>query len=86
MDFEFDQNKSAANLAKHGIDFKTAQKLWEKRITEVPVVASGEWRLLVIGRIGEQYWTAVVTQRENRMRIISVRRSREKEKKIYEQA
>ena len=28
MAFEFDPDKSAANLAKHGIDFEAAQALW----------------------------------------------------------
>ena len=28
MEFEFDEAKSAVNLAKHGIDFMTAQELW----------------------------------------------------------
>ncbi len=27
--FEFDEEKSRANLAKHGIDFHDAQGLWE---------------------------------------------------------
>ena len=27
--FEFDPNKSASNLEKHGIDFITAQQLWQ---------------------------------------------------------
>lgn len=28
MEFEFDERKSAANKAKHGIDFVEAQALW----------------------------------------------------------
>lgn len=27
-DFEFDDNKSASNLSKHGINFMSAQALW----------------------------------------------------------
>lgn len=27
--FEFDDNKSASNLSKHGIDFIQAQALWD---------------------------------------------------------
>jgi len=29
MSFEFDPRKSAANLAKHGIDVAEARRLWE---------------------------------------------------------
>jgi uncharacterized DUF497 family protein len=28
MNFEFEPGKSAVNLAKHGIDFVTAQAIW----------------------------------------------------------
>ena len=37
MEFEFDEQKSNANLAKHGIDFVEAQALWldENRV-EIP--------------------------------------------------
>ncbi len=36
-------------------------------------------------RIGEVHWSAVVTYRDLRVRIISVRRSRSEEAKIYEE-
>lgn len=83
--FEFDPRKSAANEQKHGIDFVEAQKLWEDedRI-EIPARTDDEPRLLVIGRIGERHWSAVFTYRDDRIRIISVRRSRHEEVSIYE--
>ena len=85
MQFEFDPGKSATNRAKHGIDFLQAQELWEDpdRI-EVPARTLGEPRWLVVAR-GEIHWSAVVTYRDLRVRIISVRRSRSEEVKIYEQ-
>jgi uncharacterized DUF497 family protein len=39
---------------------------------------------MLIGKIGKRHWTAVVTRREENIRLISVRRSREKEARIYE--
>ncbi|MDA8038697.1 MAG: BrnT family toxin [Actinomycetota bacterium] len=86
MEFEFDAEKSMANWAKHEIDFVQAQDLWEDpdRV-EVPARTAGEARWLVIGRIGKVHWSAVVTYRDRRVRIISVRRSRSEEVKIYEQ-
>ena len=39
---------------------------------------------MVIGVIGGQFWSAVVTHRKDRIRIISVRRSRAEEVKLYE--
>lgn len=83
--FEFDETKSTANTEKHGIDFRTAQKLWDDPdLLEIGAKSEGEPRFLVIGRIGEKYWSAVVTYREERIRIISVRRSREREEELYE--
>jgi len=85
VEFESDEPKSVANLAKHGIDFVAAQALWddEDRL-EVPARTEDEPRWLVVGRIGEKHWSAVVTYRGHRTRIISVRRSRHQEVSLYE--
>jgi uncharacterized protein len=83
--FEFDPDKSVANLAKHGIDFDAAQALWSddrRVVVETQFVA--EPRQLVIGRIGERLWTAVITTRDEAIRIISVRRSRDNEVNAYD--
>jgi len=84
VEFEFNMEKSMANRAKHGIGFVEAQSLWDDpdRV-EVPARTVGESRSLVIGRIGEQHWSAVVTYRDGGVRIISVRRSRAEEASIY---
>jgi uncharacterized DUF497 family protein len=83
--FEFDPAKSAQNAAKHGIDFIEAQALWET--TSVSVASNQnalEPRELVIGRIGARIWTAIITRRGDRIRIISVRRARPNEEQLYE--
>ena len=85
MAFEFDEAKSDANLAKHGIDFIAAQELWlDEFLIEIPAKTVDESRSLVIGVIGSKHYSAVITHREGRTRIISVRRSRAKEVAIYE--
>ena len=85
MEFEFDPKKSNANKEKHGIDFVEAQLLWlDDMLLEIPARTSDEPRFVVIGRIGERHWSAVVTYRQDRIRIISVRRSRKEEVGIYE--
>ena len=85
MGFEFDVNKSEGNKKKHGIDFYEAQGLWDdpERI-EIPLVTSDEKRLLVIGKIADKYWSAIITYRSDNIRIISVRRSRKGEVESYE--
>jgi len=85
MAFEFDPRKSAANLAKHGIDFVEAQRLWEDPdLLEIPARTEDEPRWLIIGRIDARLWSAVVTSRGEAIRIISVRRSRDDEVALYE--
>ncbi len=85
MDFEFDPGKSEANRAKHGIDFMEAQVLWNgPDLIEIPVRTSDEPRFLVIGRISDKHWSGVITYRRDRVRIISVRRSRKEEVELYE--
>jgi uncharacterized protein len=83
--FEFDESKSRVNLEKHGIDFLQAQALWsDPDLIEIPAVTVDELRLLVIGRIDQKHWSAVITYRSENIRIISVRRSRSEEVAIYE--
>ena len=85
MEFEFDPRKSLTNRAKHGIDFHDAQQLRDDpNLIEIPARTADEPRWLLVGRIGEQCWSAVVTRRAGRVRIVSVRRSREEEIAIYE--
>jgi len=85
MEFEFDAAKSRKNREKHGIDFVQAQALWDDpERTEVPARTVDEPRFLVIGRIGADHWSAVVSYRNERTRIISARRSRREEIQIYE--
>jgi uncharacterized DUF497 family protein len=85
MEFEFDANKSATNKTKHNIDFIEAQKLWrDTHLVEVPANTTDEPRFLVIGKIADKHWSAVITYRSDKIRIISVRRSRTEEVNIYE--
>ena len=85
MLFEFDAAKSASNLTKHGIDFVAAQRLWEDPdLLEIPARTSDEARFFLIGRIGAKHWSAVVTYRDQCIRLISVRRSRPEEVTLYE--
>ena len=85
MGFEFDPNKSAENKRKHGIDFEAAQRLWaDARLVEIPARMTDEPRWLLIGRIDEKHWSAIITRRSDYIRLISVRRSRDEEVEIYE--
>lgn len=85
MEYEFDEPKSKANKAKHGIDFVEAQGLGDDvDLIEIPARTDDEPRTMVIGRIGDNRWSAIITYRNGRIRIISVRPARREERELYE--
>lgn len=85
MIFEYDPAKSAANAQKHGIDFEKIQAIWlDPQVLEIKARTTDEPRWVVIGRIQGKYWSVIITYREDRIRIISARRSRKEEITLYE--
>jgi uncharacterized protein len=84
MRFEYDEAKSKANLAKHGLDFEMAQALWrDVEGLVVPARYPKEPRNLLIAQKEGKLWTAIFTERGDAVRIISVRRSRDNERTAY---
>ncbi|UFS57224.1 BrnT family toxin [Comamonadaceae bacterium M7527] len=83
--FEFDLKKSESNSTKHGIDFFQAQDLWnDPMLLEIAAKTDDEPRYLVIGLIDGKHWSAVITYRDAKVRLISVRRARTEEVALYE--
>jgi|TARA_R110001583_G_scaffold37477_4_gene122076 uncharacterized DUF497 family protein len=83
--FEFDPKKSKSNFEKHGIDFVDAQAIWQDTdFIEIMAKSDDEPRALVVGMIDGKHWSAIITYRTDRIRIISVRRSRNSEVVLYE--
>jgi uncharacterized DUF497 family protein len=82
--FEFDPTKSESNKLKHGIDFVQAQELWEDANRVVIAARTiDEKRYLLIAEYKQSLWSAIFTLRSGTIRIISVGKSRENEKAIY---
>ena len=85
MNFEFDERKSHSNKKKHGIDFTEAQELWDDpELLEIPLKSADEPRTLLVGLISGKHWSAIITHRQEHIRIISVRRARTEERDLYE--
>ncbi len=85
MPFEWDPQKSIANKEKHGIDFASAKRLWsDERRVEIHAPHPVEDRWILIGKKDDKLWTAIYTLRGNAIRVISVRRSRDKEVDLYD--
>ncbi len=85
MEFEWDPKKSTTNAAKHDIDFESARRLWEdeKRVV-IKAPYPIESRYILIAELENKLWSAIYTYRRSVIRIISVRRSRKKERELYE--
>ena len=85
MEFEVDKRKSKKNNEKHGIDFEEVKALWDDPdLLEMQARTEDEPRFIVLGKINKINWSGVITYRNSRIRIISVRRSRVEEVTIYE--
>ena len=85
LEFQYDPKKSRSNFEKHGIDFEQAQVLWEDpNLVRITARSDDEPRSLIIARMNDQHWSAIVTERDGEIRIISVRRSRATEVELYE--
>jgi uncharacterized DUF497 family protein len=83
--FCWDDDKNNKNVEKHGISFYAARALWAGGAVEIPARSDKEERALIIGTIGETHWSAIITRRSGKIRIISVRRSRQEERDFYEE-
>ena len=63
----------------------TEKMLNKTLVLRVQIIeTSDEPRFLVIGNISGKYWSGVITYRSEKIRIVSVRRSRKEEVDIYE--
>jgi hypothetical protein len=60
--------------------------LWQDvDAVELPARSEAELRKMLVARLKGKVWSAIFTEREDRIRIISVRRARTSEEAIYEQ-
>ncbi|NKE48766.1 BrnT family toxin [Roseomonas frigidaquae] len=84
--FEWDEEKSAANLIKHGISFEEAILIFDGDILSWidGRLDYGETRTISIGLIRGLVAVAVVhTDRNGTTRIISARLASRRERKLY---
>ncbi len=89
MEFEWDEAKNRANVAKHGIGFERACLVFEDfcLMREDRRLDYGEKRWHILGTLGESVVILVViTRREEHIRIISARPANQRERIIYYEA
>jgi uncharacterized DUF497 family protein len=85
-EFEWDQNKSDANLIKHGIDFEDASEVFYGPVVVRRSNRNNEERWIAIGKSNDRYVSVIFTRRNEVIRIISARHSRTDEKRAYSSA
>ena len=87
--FEWDPAKREANLQKHGIDFRDVMALFDDSqvvFEDASRPEHGERRTKAIGRVGATLLCVIFTDRGERRRIISARRTRRDERERYRQS
>lgn len=88
MEFEWDPEKAAANVKKHGVEFAEAMTIFDDPL-ELTIVdpdhSEDERRFLSIGlSAGGRLLVVAYTERAGRTRIINAREASSKERKNYE--
>jgi uncharacterized DUF497 family protein len=85
-DFEWDNAKAAANLAKHGVSFEQARDAFNDPFA-IDFVDDreeyGEQRLILIGMVENRLLVVAHTIRNGMVRIISVREAEPHERRRY---
>lgn len=86
-DFDWDDGKAERNLAKHGVPFPYATRVFlDAGMIDLDATrpGDGEVRRKAVGMIEERIFAVVYTQREDVTRIISARRCNDKEARLYD--
>ena len=85
MGYEWDEAKRQSNIEKHGIDFADAVKIFDEfAVSRQDTRADyGELRFLATGMLEGREISVVYTPRGENTRIISARRARVEERKLY---
>ena len=86
MEYEWDECKRHANLAKHGIDFEDAEDFeWDTALETLDDRFDyGEGRWVALGYIRGRIYVLVHTQQGDTIRIVSLRKATRNERQFYE--
>lgn len=86
MECEWDSNKNKLNQQKHLLAFEDAHEVLEGThlVLEDNRQDYGEKRFVAIGSLRDRIVVLVYTIREDKYRIISMRKANEREQKAYQ--
>jgi uncharacterized DUF497 family protein len=88
VEFEWDEEKYAANLRKHGVKFEIAAEVFFDPFYQTGEASvAEEKREYIIGySFSEKLFLVVFVERGKRIRIISARTASPMERKLYEES
>ena len=88
MELEWDEEKRESNLAKHGLDLTVSLELFADYFMERLDTRHdyGEDRWVALGIIRGTVVVLVYTERDDKLRPISLRKATVQERSVYEQA
>ena len=83
--YEWDEAKNRHNFAKHGLDFQAVEGFrWDEAAEKLDVSDDHEERWRAIARLADgKYAVLIYTEREARIRVISLRYAERKEIREY---
>ena len=89
LDFEWDEDKAAANLKKHKISFEEAKTVFADSFSitlDDPVHSLDEPRFVDIGESADgEILVVSYAERKQKIRLISCRKATKAERKVYEE-
>ncbi|MCY3722539.1 MAG: BrnT family toxin [Candidatus Poribacteria bacterium] len=89
MEFEWDKNKAASNLSKHGVSFDEARTAFDDPLYidfYDPDHSYDEHKYIIIGQSRQNNLLVIAyTERGNVIRLISARQATRKERETYEE-
>lgn len=88
MGYEWDPVKASANVLKHGVAFDAIEAFdWDAAIIGEDLRKNyGEARFFAVGPIEAVLHVVIFTRRASKVRLISLRRANERERRRYERA
>ena len=85
MEFEWDEAKRGRVIEARELDFVDSVALFDGRpVHTVPSPRHGEERWVSVGEIDGRFVAVVWTRRDDKIRIVTMRRARDEEKRRYQ--
>jgi len=88
VEYEWDERKARQNIAKHGVPFEYAARVflaWRRLDAEDARRDYGEERRLTLGKIEGRLYAVAYTARGGIIRLISARKANERERRKYDE-